>query len=757
MQKVALFLQPPLNLPADHIDYPCFADLSVLQAAARVARAGWRVQVRDAFAQPGSTRRARPDGGWSLGAGVAALLSAVPDGPVDLVVIGASPFLHPWEPDEDLEALVRGLRSRYPTASLILADCYLGGMHYVEYRGETVLRRLPELDAVVRYAADHLFDQPDRLLGLARAVVEEPAHRDDTPPFPLYEAVDWGLYGAFLHRVYEDRRWANPFGVDAATRAFWTTSGCPHRCVFCTSNPGWRRTGRKVYRVVPRPVVAHWAYLVRQVASARKLFILDEMANLRPDFEDLLAVFESLDLRYEFPNGLRADRLTDRAIARMAGRLGLLCVSAESGSDEDLAGPIGKRQPLREVERVLDAARRSGIPALVHFVVGFPWETPAHVQRTLSLAWRLYEAFGATPAVQFATPIPGSALADQCVQAGLIRPEDLRWPDATLFQHRAAFRPPAIPEGYLEKAVHALRLKVASAQSRKLIINLTYQCINQCVFCAVANRVRRHVPLGRVFAILRDHRQRGIGLLDLDGGEPTLHPHLVRVVRHARAIGYRQVNVTTNARRLAVRRFARRLMQGGVTSLLISLHGSTAEIHEAATRVPGSYRETVAGLRNALALAEPCGVSVGVNTTVFHQNVSDLPALAGVLVSLGVSRWNIQFLTPFGAASRAVAPDPRAAADSVRRVIEEYRDRIGIQVVNAQFCLFPPEFEPYLVADTQKLGRTMVFVTEEEVNLFQYIAARRRRVAACEVCPHVPVCDGFYEFGEPEAEVLDGG
>lgn len=754
MSGHALFVNPPLNLPEDHIDYPCFVNFAVIAGAARAARAGWRVEVADAMALPGSGREALPDGGWRLGVAVRDFLAALPEAALDLVVVGASPFLHPWEPDRDLVALIAGLKARYPRAILVLADGHVGGMHYVAYEGRLVLERLPGLDAVLQFAGERWLDDPARLRGLKGEVVRDPAGPwDRPPPFPLYEAVDWTRYGAFLHRVFADGAWANPFGVDATTRPFLTTSGCPHRCLFCTSDPGWRESGKKVYRVVPLPVVAHWAYLVRQIAGARKLFVLDEMANLRPDFEDVLGVFEDLDLRYEFPNGLRADRLSDEAVARMAGRIGLLCVSAESGDESDLFGAIGKRQSLSEVERVLAAALRHKVPTLAHFVVGFPWETPAQVQRTLEVAWRLYESYGAAPAVQFATPIPGSALHDECMARGLLPPAGLRWPDPTLFQHRPAFRPPGLPEGYLETAVRSLHQKVLASQSRKLIVNLTYQCINRCVFCAVSNRVRRDVPYERVLEILNDHRARGVDLLDLDGGEPTLHPRLVDVIREARGLGFRQVNVTTNGRRLRDRRFARRLLGSGVTNLLVSLHGSRPEVHEAATRVQGSWGETMAGLRNALALGPP-EVPVGVNTTVFDGNVEDLGALGGVLEDLGVGAWNLQFLTPFGAASRRVAPDPRQAAGAVRRVLDRYADRLRIQVVNAQFCLFPPEYERFLVADTQKLGRTMVFVTEEEVNLFRYIAERRRRGPECEACPRVPVCDGFYEFGEGEG---DGG
>src|SRR6266852_4121779 len=91
----------------------------------------------------------------------------------------------------------------------------------------------------------------------------------------------------------------------AATRSFVTSIGCPHRCIFCTSNPGWRRTGRKLYRPIPLARLKHWAYLLRTVFGARKLVVLDEMVNVRTDFEALLRMLNELDFSYDFPNGMR--------------------------------------------------------------------------------------------------------------------------------------------------------------------------------------------------------------------------------------------------------------------------------------------------------------------------------------------------------------------------------------------------------------------------------------------------------------------
>lgn len=741
-----LFVNPPLVLGRDFIDYPWFADYGLLVAAARAMRAGARVRLVDAFAMPGSGAVAHPRGTW-LGAGTEELEQALPEGPFDAVVLGLSPFLRPWAPDPAIVSLVGAMRRHYPQAALVAADCHPGGMHYIGYDGPTALGRLGGIDAIIRYAGDDWMGEPARLAGLkgTGAVIDAPEAANDGV-FPAFELLDGRHYGTFLWRAFSDGRLANPFGIDATTRPLMASTGCPHRCTFCSSNPGWQASGRKRAVVVPLAQVESWAYLAARGLGARKLFLMDDVANARPDFEAMLDVFQRLDLRYEFPNGLRADRLTQGAVARMKDRVSVLSLSAESANPEHLAGPIGKRQDPDAVRRVVAWAAQEGVPTMVHYVIGFPWETPADVNATLAMAWELFERHGARPAVQFATPLPGTELWERCVSMGLVRADDDSGDGGARFQHLPSFSPPAIPEGWLMTARHALDLKLDAASQRKVIVNITYECINHCRFCAVGNRVRRAIPYERLEQILRDHRAQGIEALDIDGGEPTLHPDLHRVLALAASLGYRRINVTTNGRRLADIEAARALLATGLTSMSISLHGDVARVHDALTGVRGSLRETLAGIRNCLDVRAP-DQDFAVNVTVVRDNVDRLERLVARVYRMGVRKVNIQFLTPFGHAQRNLLPDPEAARQAVARVLDRFGKRMALNVVNARFCELPG-YEAFLAGDVQKLGRTMVFVTDEEVNLFDYLAARRVRRDVCRDCPHALVCEGFFEFGE---------
>ena len=82
-----------------------------------------------------------------------------------------------------------------------------------------------------------------------------------------------------------------------------------------------------------------------------------------------------------------------------------------------------------------------------------------------------------------------------------------------------------------------------------------------------------------------------------------------------------------------------------------------------------------------------------------------------------------------------------------RAVIDQWRDRMKLQIINLPFC-FMPGYERYLVGDLGKRERDMVFVNNESVNLAEYLAARRVRKPVCEPCPHACFCGGFYELDD---------
>jgi MoaA/NifB/PqqE/SkfB family radical SAM enzyme len=283
-------------------------------------------------------------------------------------------------------------------------------------------------------------------------------------------------------------------------------------------------------------------------------------------------------------------------------------------------------------------------------------------------------------------------------------------------------------------------------------MNVTYVCNNHCTFCAVGTRTQVDGHPTRQREHLVKYARMGVRMVDFDGGEPTLNPELVPLIRAARALGYERVNVTTNGRMCFYDEFARRLVTSGLTTLLFSVHGPDATTHAQQVGVAEAFEQTIGGIRNCVAHAasikgEGDGVELGMNITLTKGNTEKLPEVAQLAWDLGLKWLNIQFLTPFGRATSHIAPDTARAAEVTGRVIDAWRDRMKLQVINLPFC-FMPGHEDFLVGDLGKHERRMVFVNNEDVNLAGYLAERRVRKPACAPCPHRIFCGGFYELDD---------
>jgi MoaA/NifB/PqqE/SkfB family radical SAM enzyme len=725
-----MVVHPPVSVAKDFIDYPYFSNLGAVQLAAVLRQHGHEVTLIDAFSAMAGEKVSERAGRLVLGAVPAELP------PADVTFVTYGPFHRPPNRDEVLGETLARL-----SGPVYLVDAYQSGQHYVDASEKDVLAAYPEVRGWVKYEAElsvpKLLAQsplPTGLIRGAQATLDE-------LPLPAWDLVNLAAFDDFraeLVRKLGRGGWAFP--IDGRTLPLITSRGCPYSCVHCSSNPDRLPGTPKVQRrLSPERLRALMTALV-QTHQATRLEVLDELLNVdERHFDGFLALVKELGVRFDVPNGLRADGLEPRHFDAMKPFVTTVSVSAESGVQRVVSEVVKKKLDLTRITAAAREARRAGVSLMIHFIIGLPGETAEEVNGTLAYAMELWDEYGAWPAVQFSTPLPGTQLAK-----GRELPKLNDWGPA--FQHAPSQPGASVPAEELLRFKWTFdeRLR-ASTGPKKVILNLTYVCNNHCTFCAVGTRTQLHGHPERQREHLERHRQQGVTMLDIDGGEPTLHPELIPLVRYARHLGYRKVNVTTNGRLLIYEDFAKRLVQSGLTTLLFSVHGPDAQSHAQQVGVAEAFEQTTAGIRNALKFKPAHDVELGLNITLTRSNTEKLPQVAQLAWDLGLKWMNIQFLTPFGRATRGHAPDTEVAAGITRQVIDAWKDRMKFQVINLPFC-FMRGYEQYLMGDLLKLERHMIFVNNEEVNLSRYLSERRVRKPVCATCPHAVFCSGFYEL-----------
>ena len=751
MSAVAIVF-PSLRVSRDFIDYPYFADLGAVQAAAVVRAAGLEVSLIDGLALPGAALAPMDAGYVRLGAEVDDIVARVPSAAAILVAF--TPFHRPPARDPLLASMLEALRARHPSTPIALADLYQSGQHVVDAPSADVLAAYPEVDALLRHEAETaLVPLLQELIAGGRPACPYAVAGSDPPsldalPLPAWDLVNLDAYFVFHESVMRGLgrpSWAFP--IDDHSAPLVTTRGCPFRCVHCSSNPSSRKDGRLVApktqrRYSPETVDRLLGDLVRR--GVRRVHLLDELVNVNEGhFDAVLGLLERHGLSFEIPNGVRADYVLPQHLERMKGRLTTLSVSAESGVQRVVDEVVDKQLDLRAITGVAERAQAAGVPLLVHFMIGLPGESKQEINGTLAFALDIHERTGAWPSVQFATPLPGTRLAAMGRERARVLPliDDY----GPHFQRRPSMETDAATIEELQRFKWTFDQRIEASQGpKKVIMNVTYKCNNRCTFCATGTRTQFDGDFNRQRELLVKYRKAGVRLLDFDGGEPTLNPNLFNLVQFARAIGYERVNVTTNARMASYADFAERFVRSGVTSILTSIHGPDAQIHAQNVGVAEAFDQTCAGVRNIVRLA-PAGVELGANITLTKSNYRRLRDVAALVLDLGLAWFNIQFLTPFGRATSSVNPDTEDAARVTMRVIDEFQGRMKFQVINLPFC-FMPGYERFLMGDMLKLERHMLFVNNEEVNLFEYLRERRVKKPVCHGCPHAVFCGGFYEL-----------
>ncbi|HEY3352385.1 MAG TPA: radical SAM protein, partial [Polyangia bacterium] len=200
-------------------------------------------------------------------------------------------------------------------------------------------------------------------------------------------------------------------------------------------------------------------------------------------------------------------------------------------------------------------------------------------------------------------------------------------------------------------------------------VTLTNRCNNRCLFCYElgpdgARQSAWDEEPEAVLRKLREARERGFGGVVLTGGEPTIAITLGLALAEARALGFEEVILATNGRRLAYGPYAERLARAGLTHAHVSLYSHDAKVHDGLTLAPGSFNQTVDGIRHLVRL----GVTVTANYIVNRRNFRDLPQYFDLLRALGLDRASVMGLKPFGGAfhhREAVSFRPAAAALAV--------------------------------------------------------------------------------------------
>lgn len=286
---------------------------------------------------------------------------------------------------------------------------------------------------------------------------------------------------------------------------------------------------------------------------------------------------------------------------------------------------------------------------------------------------------------------------------------------------------------------------------RRLELHLTYTCPERCLFCSEEHRMQRFkrfpVTWGRVAKVLRTMAERGVQGVHLTGGEPTIHPRFIDVLKLSKKLGMR-TSIGTIGTRLSKESFAREALPW-LDEALFSLHGPNPEVHDRMAGREGSFERVTRAITLSRQLRPDFRPFV--NTVVTRHNIEALPDTVALAARLGAQLIVVSNTTPEGLGSDRF-DELSVPLSQMARVLPTVPERAGDAVLRffgVPLCLLGEHWalsndlhwDPRVTVEWEQVPGTVRFA-----GIYSWTPDRKREhVEACRGCARSALCMGVYD------------
>ncbi len=225
----------------------------------------------------------------------------------------------------------------------------------------------------------------------------------------------------------------------------------------------------------------------------------------------------------------------------------------------------------------------------------------------------------------------------------------------------------------------------------RMDLALTFRCQNDCVHCyAGGPHETPELTTTEWKCVIDKLSEIGVFTLTFTGGEPTLREDLPELLLYAQSKGM-VTGLISNGRRLKDKTYVDALEKSSLDFVQITLESHKPEVHDKMTNEKGSWKETIAGIRNAVQSK----IYVSTNTTLSQHNAADFLTTIDYIKGLGVDAFGCNSLIYSGKAPNA-SEEFALPIEDLKTLLPKIRDKahiIGLKFLwytPTQYCQFDP-------------------------------------------------------------------
>ncbi|ASJ17128.1 radical SAM/SPASM domain-containing protein [Thermococcus chitonophagus] len=207
-----------------------------------------------------------------------------------------------------------------------------------------------------------------------------------------------------------------------------------------------------------------------------------------------------------------------------------------------------------------------------------------------------------------------------------------------------------------------------------IVWNLTNMCNFKCIHCY--QRADKPLPdelsLREKLDLVDQLDKAGVAAVALSGGEPTIHPHFLRVVHELSSRGI-HTSVATNGWTFAKIEELEKAVKAGIKYVEVSVDSADPEKHDKFRGIPGAWEHAIRTLENAVKL----GVSHGMATIMSRETFYEIDDILDLAENIGVKRVIFFNFIPTGRGRESINLDltPEEREEFMKEVYHQMKKR----------------------------------------------------------------------------------
>ncbi len=225
----------------------------------------------------------------------------------------------------------------------------------------------------------------------------------------------------------------------------------------------------------------------------------------------------------------------------------------------------------------------------------------------------------------------------------------------------------------------------------RMDLALTFTCQNNCAHCYAGGPHKTDELTTEQWKRVIDRlHDIGVFIVTFTGGEPTLREDLPDLLQYVQNKGI-VAGLVTNGRRLKDKNYVKTLEKVGLDFVQVTLESHRSEVHDLMTGTKGSWKETVAGIKNVI----PTRIYATTNTTLSKHNAEEFLETVNFIKQLGVAGFGCNSLIYSGKAQE-IGDKFAVSIETLKKLLPQVREKanqLGLKFqwyTPTQYCLFDP-------------------------------------------------------------------